>query len=581
MMKHKKLARAVSFALAACMVLSACSGKPSASGAVSGSSSGASGGTSSSLQQVFKASNPGKLPAAAAARKDTLVIGSAKLSGKFQQVYAESVDDYHVSYPVSGATLLNNDDHGNLIDGTASMKISDDGLTYTFTLKYPNDKYSDGSPVKAEDYVNYFKVICDKSFDGQPSSLANYNVIGAQDYTDGKSEDISGIKVVNPTTIEIKLSKANSSAQYQLGGAYPISTAKYGSVIKHGDLKAFKALSMIGYVTNGPYTLTDFKKGVSATIKANPNYCEGAPKIPTIIIKEVAQGAEMQAVTTGDVDVEEEPTCSDDNIMLGQKAGFVNMQVDPTLGYGYVSLNLTNDLFKDVKVRQALLYALDRKSVVQAVYGKYAHVQNIGQTSESWLYTDEGINHYDYNIQKAADLLKQAGWTKDSGGKLTKDGKQFKFVFTASQDNPVTKAMLPVMIKSYQSLGIDMQAEYVDWDTLQTKLDQKKYDMTFLAWGLAADPDDSYVYMTGGSQNKNGYSNKTLDAAYQTALDTVDKDKRKAAYAKIYQIVNQDLPCLPIYQRSDLICYNSRLKTFKVSPYVPTYQQYNDLELNG
>ncbi len=584
MMKHKKLAGATGLALAVCMVLSACGGKTSSSTVSSGTASTPASSTSSSagnLHQVIKATEPSKLPSAASARKDTLVIGTAKLSGKFQQIYAESVDDYHVSYAISGATLQNNDDQGNLIDGTASMKISDDGLTYTFTLKYPNDKYSDGSPVKAEDYVNYFKVITDKSFDGQTPSLTNYSVVGAQDYYDGKTDEISGVKVLDNKTIQVKLTQANSSAQYELGGAYPISTAKYGSLIKHGDLKSFKAINMIGYVTNGPYTLSSFEKGTSATMKANPNYCEGAPKIPTIIIKEVAQGAEMQAVTTGDVDVEESTTCNADNIALGKKAGFVNMQIDPTLGYSYVSLNFTNDLFKDVRVRQALLYALDRKSVVKAVFGDYAHVQNIGQTSQSWLYTDESINHYDYNLQKAAELLKEAGWTKDSGGKLMKDGKPFKFIFTASQTNDVTKAMLPVMIKSYQSLGIDMQAEYVDWDTLQTKLDKKKYDMLFLAWGLTADPDDSYVFMTNGSQNKSGYSNTELDEAYKTALGTVDKTKRKAAYQKIYQIINKDLPCFPIYQRSDLVCYDTRLKTFNVSPYVPTYQQYNKLELNG
>ena len=569
-MKHSKLAGIASLALAACMLLSACGGKTG-----TGSTS-----TGSSNFKEFKATDTSKLPAAAAARKDTLVIGTAELSGKFQQLYAESVDDYHVSYAISGATLQNNDDKGDLIDGTASMKISDDGLTYTFTLKYPNDKYSDGSPVKAADYVNYFKVACDSSFDGPVSSLDNYNVVGAAEYKKGTAKDISGITTPDDKTIVVKLSAANTSAQYALGGAYPISTAKYGSTIKQGDLSAFKALSMINYVTNGPYTLSEYKEGASATMKANPSYCEGAAKIPTIIIKVVAADAEMQAVTTGDVDIEEEATCNADNIALGKQAGFVNMSVQPTLGYGYVGLNENNELFKDVKVRQALMYALDRASVVKAVYGDYAHVQNINQTAESWLYTTQGINTYDYSLDKAASLLKDAGWTKDSSGNLMKNGKQFKFIFTAMKGNAVTDAMIPVMIASYKTLGIDMQAEYVDWPTLQKKVTSKSEDMFFMAWGLSADPDDSYIYMTGGSQNRLGYSNTELDNAYKTALSTTDKDKRKAAYQKVYQIINNDVPCYIVYQRSDLICYNSRLKTFKASPYVPTYQQYNLYELN-
>lgn len=567
-MKHNKVAVVASFVLAACMLLSAC-GK-----------TGTTSSTSSNIKEI-KASDTSKLPAAASARKDTLVIGTAELSGKFQQLYAESVDDFHVSYAISGATLQNNDDSGNLIDGTAAMTISDDGLTYTFKLKYPNDKYSDGSAVKAADYVNYFKVICDSSYDGPLSSLDNYNVVGAAEYKKGTAKDISGITTPDDKTIVVKLSVANTSAQYALGGAYPVSTEKYGSTIKQGDLSAFKALSMIDYVTNGPYTLSEYQEGASATMKSNPNYCEGAAKIPTIIIKVVASDAEMQAVTTGDVDIEEEATCNADNIAIGQQAGFVNMSVQPTLGYGYVGLNENNELFKDVKVRQALLYALDRKSVVNAVYGDYAHVQNINQTAESWLYTTDGINTYDYDLDKAAALLKEAGWTKGSDGLLTKDGKQFKFIFTAMKGNPVSDTMIPVMIDSYKQLGITMEAEYVDWPTLQKKVTQdKSEDMYFMAWGLTADPDDSYIYSTGGSQNRLGYSSTELDNAYKTALSTTDKVQRKAAYQKVYQIINNDLPCFIIYQRSDLICYSSRLKTFQASPYVPTYQQYNLYELN-
>ncbi|MDD3231404.1 MAG: ABC transporter substrate-binding protein, partial [Oscillospiraceae bacterium] len=194
-------------------------------------------------------------------------------------------------------------------------------------------------------------------------------------------------------------------------------------------------------------------------------------------------------------------------------------------------------------------------------------------------YTTKGINTYDYNLDKAAQLLKEAGWTKDSSGNLTKNGKPFKFTFTATKGNAVTDVLIPSMISSYKKLGINMSAEYVDWPTLQNKFTKLTYDMSFMAWGMNANPDDSYTYKTGGSENYLGYSNKELDKAYATALSTPDKTARKAAYAKVYQIINKDLPCLIIYQRSDCIAYNSRFKTFKCSPYIPLYSQYQNLEL--
>lgn len=566
---------ALTLAFAMCLPLSACGG----SGGTDGSPtvSGTAGSTENGITKIA-ATDASRLPAAASERRDTLVIGTAELTGKFQQVYSESVDDRHVSWPISGQTLLTNDDEGKMIDGTAAMTLSADGLTYTFKLKY-DDRYSDGSPVKAEDYVNYFKVVADKSYDGPINPLTNYGVTGAQAYYDGTAKDISGIRVVDDKTVEVKLDKVNSSAQYALGVAYPISTALYGGTIKQGDLSAFKAIDMKTWVTNGPYTLTDYQEGQSATLKANPNFCLGAPKIPTIIIKVVAAGVEMQAVTTGEVDLEEKATCNADQIAVAQAARFVNLQVQPTLGYGWVGLNHKNELFADQKVRQALLYAIDRKSLVKSIYGDYGHVQNINQTAQSWLYTEEGINAYDYDLEKAASLLREAGWEKDSSGKLMKNGREFKFVFSATKGNSVTDVLIPMMIDSYDQLGISMETDYVDWPTLQEKFDTQNYDMAFMAWSLAADPDDSYIYKTGGSQNYLNYSNPALDAAYEAALSATDRDASKAAYQKVYQLLNTDLANFIIYQRSDCIAYNTRLKTFQCSPYVPSYQQYYLYEL--
>lgn len=571
----KKRAALVALLLAAATILTSCSGGSASSAS---STSSTSGSSSSSDMKLIKATDPSALPAAAAERKDTLIVGTAELSGIFNQLYSQSADDWHVSVPISGATLMNNDDSGKLIDGTASMTISDDGLTYTFKLKY-DDKYSDGSPVKIEDYVNYFKVLCDKSYDGPISSPVQYGLVGAKDYYDGKTDEISGIKIIDDKTIQFTIEKPNSSAQYVFASAYPISTEHYGKLIKHGDLSAFKNMSMINYVTNGPYILTDYKEGQSATMQANPNYYEGAPKIKNIIVKVVSQGEELQAVTTGEVDIDDEVLCNDDNIALGQAAKFINMWIQPTLGYGWVGLNHKNELFQDQKVRQALLYAIDRKSLVKSVYGDYAHVQNINQTAQSWLYTEDGINTYDYDLDKAAQLLKEAGWEKGSDGILTKNGKKFKFIFTATKGNAVTDVLIPMMISSYKKLGIEMQAEYVDWPTLQKKFEDLNYDMSFMAWGLSADPDDSYVYSTGGSENYVGYSNKELDEAYKKALATVDENERKEAYKKVYQIINQDLPVFIIYQRSDCIAFNTRLKGFKCSPYRQIYTNYQYFEL--
>lgn len=530
--------------------------------------------TNTSLEatnQLIEAEDPSALPETAAKRKDTLIAGVADFAGVFNPVYWEANEDMQV-VSATNASLSVNDDKGEIVDGTASMSVSEDGKVYTYKLT--KEKYNDGSDVKAEDYVNWYKVVADPSYDGY-QDISKVNVVGYDDYKNGSATEISGIKVVDESTIEITLEAANTSAPYVLGSAVPISTAKYGDLIKKGDLSKFKSLNMVDYVSNGAYVLKEYKEKTSATLEANPNFYLGEPKTKNLIFKVVATNAELQAVETGDVDIHDQVVCDDDHIEEAMSAGFINLKIQPTLGYGYVATNQKNEIFQDVKVRQALLHAIDRKSLNQAVYGQYAITLNIPQAPISWLYDDEGMETYDYDLEKAAELLKEAGWEKD-GDKLMKDGKQMKIVFSAMSGNVVTDTMIPLMIDAYGQLGIDFQAEYIDWPTLQSKSQNGTFDMLFMAWGLTADPDLTGTFASaeaGGTQNRTGYANPELDKMLAEALASTSQDEQKEKYKEIYKLINEELPLYPIYERCDLICYNTRVQNIEQSSYVKWYQQ--------
>lgn len=530
--------------------------------------------TNASLEatnQLIEAEDPSALPETAAKRKDTLIAGVADFAGVFNPVYWEANEDMQV-VSATNASLSVNDDKGEIVDGTASMSVSEDGKVYTYKLT--KEKYNDGSDVKAEDYVNWYKVVADPSYDGY-QDISKVNVVGYDDYKNGSATEISGIKVVDESTIEITLEAANTSAPYVLGSAVPISTAKYGDLIKKGDLSKFKSLNMVDYVSNGAYVLKEYKEKTSATLEANPNFYLGEPKTKNLIFKVVATNAELQAVETGDVDIHDQVVCDDDHIEEAMSAGFINLKIQPTLGYGYVATNQKNEIFQDVKVRQALLHAIDRKSLNQAVYGQYAITLNIPQAPISWLYDDEGMETYDYDLEKAAELLKEAGWEKD-GDKLMKDGKQMKIVFSAMSGNVVTDTMIPLMIDAYGQLGIDFQAEYVDWPTLQSKSQNGTFDMLFMAWGLTADPDLTGTFASaeaGGTQNRTGYANPELDKMLAEALASTSQDEQKEKYKEIYKLINEELPLYPIYERCDLICYNTRVQNIEQSSYAKWYQQ--------
>ena len=138
-------------------------GSNGSSGTESSSTPEIEGGKTSEYGTLIEATDPSQLPAAATERKDTLIVGSADLAGVFNPFYWEANEDFRIVSMIT-ASLGVPDDKGEITDGTAKMTVSEDGKVYTFKLT--KEKYNDGSDVKPEDYVNYFKILADKSYDG-------------------------------------------------------------------------------------------------------------------------------------------------------------------------------------------------------------------------------------------------------------------------------------------------------------------------------------------------------------------------------------------------------------------------------
>ncbi|MCX7773356.1 MAG: ABC transporter substrate-binding protein, partial [Clostridia bacterium] len=443
---------------------------------------------------IIKGTNPEKSPAVAKNRKDTLVIGSTDFNGIFNPLYAESAYDQAVVGLVFGM-LIEPDFDAKPVPGLADFKISSDGLTYTFTIK-KGVKFSDGTPMTAQDIEFTYYVLCDPSYDG-PIDAASLGLVGYKDYVDGKADTISGIKVINDSTIEFKVDKVNAEAIWYFNAGV-MSKAYYGKDFKKGNLDSLKTLhgQPMGA---GPYKLAEFKLGESIHLVANDSFIKGAPKIKNVIYSVTPEGQELERVKLGEVDIDF-PTVNEENITDAKDQGYIDVYRFPTNGYGYIGFKDDDPKYSDKRVRQALITALNRKAVVEAVYGPYANVINIPQSKVSWAYSDEGIKTYDYDLAKAEALLKEAGWTKNANGKLEKDGQVFKILFSCVQGHPVTDPMLPVMKDDYGKLGIDVEIEYVDFPTLIDKANNGTADMWFMAWGLTPDPNPYNVYGSDGPQ---------------------------------------------------------------------------------
>ncbi|GAV14090.1 ABC transporter substrate-binding protein [Paenibacillus sp. chi10] len=561
----KSLSTMICLLLSLTLILSACGG--------GNSSESADKSTGQNTEQpaeelvtdgLIKASDVSLSPELAKNRKDTMIIGITSPSGIFNPLFADSQYDNFINSTLFTSMIEVNKD-GTYKEGIAEKwEISPDNLVYTFTLR-DGLKYSDNTPVTADDVAFSLTVLHDKSYDGPSDIIKDAHIKGGKEYKEGKATSIEGIKVLDPRTIQVTTTEVNALAFSAIGSVGVLPKAIYGKDYKQGSLGYMRDL-FTHPVGNGPYKLEKFTPGQEAVLVANELFYQGKPKIEKLIYKFTTSETNVQLLQAGETDMDFIDV-NKDTIEQLKEFGFVDVNLFPANSYGYIAFNHKHDQFKDKRVRQALTYGLNRKEIVDAVYQGYADVLNVPQSKVSWAFTDD-VNKYDFDLEKAKQLLDEAGWKVGGDGIREKDGKKFKITFTATTPNPVNDAIIPLAQASYKELGIEFVAEQMDFNAAVDKRKKGDFDMMFLAWGLTPDPQSGEnVFKTGGSQNDVGYSNPKVDELFTKAGAMVDTEKRKEVFKELYKELNEDLPYIFLYQRRDMWANNARLQGFDMSPY--------------
>jgi peptide/nickel transport system substrate-binding protein len=562
----KKRLSILALVLAVMLSIPACSSK-TAPGDSTGSNSSTGSGAGFDYKkfgvEFTQAGDAGKSPKVASDRTDTLVVGIPDSTGIYNILYGDNAYDWYAIYTMFDFNI-DVDFDGKAIPGATDYTVSDDGLTYTFKIK-DGVKFWDGNPATASDLEFAYYLEADPNYDG-PADISKAFIKGLDAYKKGSAEKIEGLKVIDEKTLQITVDKPSGPAIYTL--QVPLLEKNYyGANFKKGDTAKVKEKNGAPMGT-GQYKFVEYKAGQELKLAANENYFKGAPKIKNLVFSVTPTGQELQRVIAGETDVDMADV-SPDNMKAAKDAGFIDIYRYPTNGYGYVGFNDANSKFSDVKVRQALMYALNRAAVVQKVYGEYARVVNIPESNVGWAYNDEGCNTYEFNLEKAGQLLDEAGWKLNSNGKREKDGKLFTIKFTCMSPHPVTDIMVPVMKDDYAKLGIDVTVENLDWPTLYEKATKKQLEAYFMASGLTPDPDASLAnaFKSDAPQNYYNYKNSEVDKLCEKGLNEISTEKRKPIYKEIYKILNNDLPILYVYQRSDMWVANARIKNYELSSF--------------
>lgn len=527
----------------------------------------------------IKATDPSKVPDSAKQRTDTMVLGITDPQGIFNYWFYNTVYDLYVIEAVT-ERLLSVAKDATVIPGLAEKwEISDDGLTYTFHID-KRAKFSDGKPVTAEDVAFAYHVLLDPKYDGR-SNLSKAKIKGEDAYKNGNATSLEGVKVIDPQTIQVQVEEANATTLLLLGTEiFVLPKHYYGKDFAKGNLEYIKSLHQKP-MGSGPYILKEFIPGQEVRLVANENYWKGAPKVKNLIFKSTTAETQIQSLKTGATDFDASISVNADNVEALKELGFVDLDMLLNNGYGYIAINHKLPKFQDKRVRQALMYGLNREEVVYAYSQGYAEVIDVPQSKLSWGYPDESkLTKYSYDPEKSKQLLDEAGWKLESDGYRYKDGQKFTIQFSASTPNEVNDALIPIAVENYKELGIEFIAEQLEFNAVIDKRNKGEHEMAFLAVGLSTDPDPYGLFHSKGGSNKDAYSNPKVDELLEAGLKEFDQAKRKAIYQEAYEIINDDIPVLFMYQRYNLNTISSRLSGFVISPYKYFSESLNEVQIN-
>lgn len=451
-------------------------------------------------------------------------------------------------------TLITKDPKGKYVAGlAASWEVSNDGLTWTFQLK-SGVKFSNGDPLDAA----AVKASIERAIDPATKSPIAADLYGK----------VGSVTVVAPRVLRIQLKEAFSPFLDNL-------TDPRAAIVNARAAQAAGDQFGRAPVLSGPWKVASWRSGDRIVLERNPDYNwgpayvhRGAPYIQQLIFRVIPDAAtQVTAFQANEVQIL--PTVPPTNVRQLQSAGTYQFFSFLRTGVGlFLEFNTTKAPFDDLRVRQALNYAIAKEPIVRIA------LQGLGEVACGPLppsisgYWD-GICDYapKTNLDKAKELLAQAGWKSGADGVLNKDGKPFEFtLYTAPIDTWTQSAQ--IVQAQLQSLGIKMNIQTFEFGTLLDKLKKGEQQAHFMGYTYTS-PDILYLWFhssnIGTGLNLSHFKDATLDGLIDRSRKESRAELRDSIYRDIQKYIVDKALWVPLWINQNYVAVQPQIKGIQIS----------------
>ena len=572
MMKKKNMV--ILFSATAALTLAACGNNNQSS------SSSSASGTTKYASEVTHDGTPIK-----GGTLKYAIVSSSPFSGIFADELSKDTTDSSIGGLID-ESMFEYDENRKLTNtGLASIEFDVENKTATVTLNSKDYKWSDGQPVTIDDYIFAYQAIGNKDYTGVRYDDDYKNVVGMEEYHDGKADSVSGLEKVDDYTVKIHFKEMSPSMQLAGGSVCAYIMPKHiFKDIPEAEWEKSDYVRGTKFVGLGQFKIESIVNGESVTLVPNEHYYKGVAKVDKVIMEVVSPDNIVSEMKAGNYDIATMPNSQYEAYKDLTNVTLLSAQAS---AYEYIGFHLgkydketgknvtdPNAKMADVKLRQAMAYALDIDAAGQNLYNGLQHSSNsiiIPFFKDLYNKDQEGFT---YNPEKAKQLLDEAGYKDVDGDGIreNKDGSKLTINFAARTRDEANESLVQQYLNWWKEIGLNVQlytGRTIELNSFYDKVqaDDPEIDVFAAGWSTGYDPNPSGLFGETAQFNFERY----VDAEGTAIMDKIsstesfDSAKNVEFYKEWQKYVHDKAFIFPTLVGEELTAVNKRVKYYDVN----------------
>ena len=510
-------------------------------------------------------------------------------SSPFSGIFADELSSYTNDSSIGGLideSMFDYDENRKLTNtGLASIEFDVENKTATVTLNSKDYKWSDGQPVTIDDYIFAYQAIGNKDYTGVRYDDDYKNVVGMEEYHDGKADSVSGLEKVDDYTVKIHFKEMSPSMQLAGGSVCAYIMPKHiFKDIPEAEWEKSDYVRGTKFVGLGQFKIESIVAGESVTLVPNEHYFRGVAKVDKVVMEVVSPDNIVSEMKAGNYDIATMPNSQYEAYKDLTNVTFLGSQAS---AYEYIGFHLgkydketgknvtdPNAKMADVNLRQAMAYALDIDAAGQNLYNGLQHSSNsiiIPFFKDVYNKDQEGFS---YNPEKAKQLLDEAGYKDVDGDGIreNKDGSKLTINFAARTRDEANESLVQQYLNWWKEIGLNVQlytGRTIELNSFYDKVqaDDPEIDVFSAGWSTGYDPNPSGLFGETAQFNFERYVDAEGTAIMNkiSSTESFDSAKNVEFYKEWQKYVHDKAFIFPTLVGEELTAVNKRVKYFDVN----------------